>query len=125
MKPVRWLGSSKKDLDHFPDAVQDDVGFGLFDAQAGEMPRDAKPLHGYGGAGVLEIVARHDTDAYRTVYTVEFEEGDLRLHCFQKKSKRGGETPRQDKELIDQRFKQAKEEHEAWRKQQPENRKKK
>lgn len=123
LKPVVWLGSSKKDLADFPDGVEDDVGYNLFEAQAGRMPRDAKVLRGFHGAGVLEIVSNYDTDAFRVVYTVEFEEAIYVLHCFQKKSKRGSETPQQDKDMIERRLKVAREEHEKWLKQTSESKK--
>ncbi|MGV3613896.1 MAG: type II toxin-antitoxin system RelE/ParE family toxin [Fimbriimonas sp.] len=125
LKPIVWIGSSKADLADFPKEVEDDVGYSLFEAQQGKMPRDAKVLRGFGGASVLEIVSNFDTDTYRAVYTVEFEDAIYVLHCFQKKSKRGSETPQQDKSMIDRRLKSAREEHERWRRQQLESRKKK
>jgi phage-related protein len=119
LKPIVWLGSSKKDLRDFPEEVEDDIGYNLFEAQLGKMPRDAKVLRGFGGASVLEIVSNFDTDAFRAAYTVEFEEAIYVLHCFQKKSKQGSETPRRDKELIERRLSAANEEHEEWLKQPP------
>ena len=35
LKPVQWVGSSKSDLKRFPDAVQDRMGFAIYQAQAG------------------------------------------------------------------------------------------
>ena len=81
-------------------------------------------LRGFGGASVLEIVSNFDTDTFRAVYTVEFEEAIYVLHCFQKKSKRGNETPQQDKDMIERRLKAANEEHSRWLNQQPEKKKK-
>lgn len=79
---------------------------------------------GFGGASVLEIISNFDTDTFRAVYTVEFEEAIYVLHYFQKKSKRGNETPQQDKDMIERRLKAAGEEHSKWQKQ-PEKKKKK
>lgn len=124
LKAIVWLGSSKKDLGEFPEEVEDDVGYSLFEAQQGKMPQDAKAPQGFAGASVLEIISNFDTDAFRAVYTVEFEEAIYVLHCFQKKSKRGNETPQKDEDMIERRFKAAREEHQKWLKQQPERKKK-
>jgi phage-related protein len=70
MKPLEWIASSKRDLRAMPDSVQDNVGFALFQAQLGEKHDDAKPLKGFKGSGVLEIVDNFDGDTYRAVYTV-------------------------------------------------------
>jgi phage-related protein len=70
-KAVRWMASSKEDLSSFPDDVKRRVGLALFEAQMGRKAIYAKPLKGYGGASVLEVV---DGDTFRTVYTVQFAE---------------------------------------------------
>jgi phage-related protein len=106
-KPCEFVGSSKEDLSAMPDEVKDTVGFAIFMAQAGEMHESAKPLKGFGGAGVLEVVENFDGDTYRAVYTVKFSGVVYVLHAFQKKSKRGAATPRHDIELIKQRLKTA------------------
>jgi phage-related protein len=82
-RPLQWVGSSRADLKAFPDAVQDHVGFALYQAQAGLKHRDAKLLKGL-GSGVLEVVSRHDGDTYRAVYTVRFKAAVYVLHAFQK-----------------------------------------
>lgn len=74
-----------------------------------------KPLKGFGGAGVLEVVDDHDGDTYRAVYTVRFTGVVYVLHAFQKKSKSGIATPKHEIALIEQRLKRAKEDHEQWR----------
>ena len=76
-------------------------------AQMGDKHADAKPLQGFGGASVLEIVENHDGDTYRAVYTVRFRERIYVLHCFQKKSRKGRETPKHEINLIQQRLEQA------------------
>src|SRR5436190_9011048 len=93
-KPVRWVGSSKEDLRKFPQEVRRRVGGALWDAQRGLKAPFAKPLRGFGSAGVLEIVDVHHGDSYRAVYTVRFAEVVYVLHAFQKKSKRGIATPK-------------------------------
>lgn len=107
LKPVSWIASSYKDYRAFPDAVQDVMGYALFRAQQGAKHEDAKPLRGFGGAGVLEIVTDYDGDAFRAVYTVKFETVIYVLHAFQKKSKSGIKTPLEDIELIRRRLKVA------------------
>ncbi len=77
-------------------------------AQQGDKHPDAKPMHGFAGANVVEIVERFDGDAYRAVYTIRFRERIYVLHCFKKKSKKGSETPRHDINLIKERLEQAK-----------------
>ena len=106
LKPVEWVGSSRDDLKKFPDLVKDRVGFALYRAQLGFKHRDAKPLRGL-GSGVLEVVSRHDGDTYRAVYTVRFRLAVYVLHAFQKKSKRGAETPKPEIDLVKRRLKEA------------------
>ena len=110
-KPLTWVGSSKRDYIRFPDQVQDDMGYALFVAQMGERPRNAKPLKGFKGAGVLEIVEYYDGDTFRAVYTVRFAQRLYVLHAFQKKSKRGIETPKREIRLVEQRLRAADEDY--------------
>ena len=107
IKPLRWVGASKKDLLAMPDDVIDVFGFALHLAQAGKKHDQAKPLKGFGGAGVLEVVEDHLGDTYRAVYTVKIADAVYVLHCFQKKSKQGIETPKHDLDLIRERLKAA------------------
>jgi phage-related protein len=106
-KPLFWMGGSLDDLKSCPDEVQDAVGFALDWAQRGGKSPDAKPLQGFGGAGVLEIVDDYDGDTYRAVYTVRFAGAVYVLHVFQKKSRKGAATPKQDIELVRTRLKRA------------------
>jgi phage-related protein len=106
-KPCEFIGSAERDLSVMPDEVKYVIGFAIFMAQSGEKHQSAKPLKGFAGAGVLEVVENFDGDAYRAVYTVKFAGAVYVLHAFQKKSKRGGSTPRHDMELIKQRLKTA------------------
>lgn len=122
LKPVEWVGSSLEDLKEFPEEVQQVVGYALYLAQCGEKHSSAKPLKGFKGAGVLEVVEDFDRDTYRAVYTVKLAGVIYVLHAFQKKSKQGIATPKQDIELIDTRLKRAKEHYsENYKKQQKEN----
>ena len=111
LKPLDFIGSSREDLREFPDEVKQDIGYALFEAQKGQKSEAAKPLKGFGGAGVLELIERFDGDTYRAVYTVKFREVVYVLHCFQKKSKSGIKTPQQDIERMRRRLKTAEEDH--------------
>jgi phage-related protein len=105
--PIYWMGSSKKDLMALPLEVRKFFGHALDFAQRGEQHDAAKILKGFGGAGVLEIVKEDRTSSYRAVYAVKFEHAVFVLHCFNKKSKRGIETPKADMDLIRLRLKEA------------------
>jgi phage-related protein len=111
LKPLVWVRSSKDDLKKFPRTAQSNIGFALKVAQSGGKHPDAKPMKGFGGASVIEIVEDHDGDTYRAVYTVKFIEAIYVLHAFQKKSKSGVATARREIDLIEERFKRAKELH--------------
>ena len=113
-KPVEWVGSSKEDLSEFPRDVRTTFGFALHEAQLGRKHPNARPLKGFGGAGVLEIVTRSDGDAFRAVYTVKLVGRIYVLHAFQKKSKSGITTPKPDIDLIKARLKIAVTDHAEW-----------
>jgi phage-related protein len=106
-KPLVWVGSSKRDLKAFPRAVQRDLGQALEIAQFGRTPVQAKPLKGFKGAGVLELVEDHDGDTYRAVYTVKLKDRVYVLHAFQKKSKTGIKTPKPVIDLVRARLQAA------------------
>ena len=107
IKPVIWVGTSRKDLREFPTPVQDHMGYALYIAQLGGKHRDAKALTGFGGAGVVEVVSDYRGDTFRAVYTLRYAGAVYVLHAFQKKSKTGRDTPRRDMELIQQRLRLA------------------
>jgi phage-related protein len=106
-RPIVWVGSSRRDLRCFPQAVRRDIGQSLYAAQQGETDPSAKPLKGFGGGSVIEIVAQDRGGTWRAVYTVRFGEAIYVLHAFQKKSKRGIATPDKDMNLIRQRLAEA------------------
>lgn len=114
LRPVVWIGSSRSDLASFPEDVKDSIGYAIYIAQRGGKHADAKPLRGFGGAGVLEIVEDHAGNTYRAVYTVRLAGRIYVLHVFQKKSKAGIKTPKPEIELIKSRLKRAEEEHARW-----------
>ena len=107
MKRLLWLGSAKKDLKAMPDDVQDTFGYALHQAQVGKRHEQAKPLKGFGSAGVLEVVEDSGGGTFRAVYTVKFGEAVYVLHCFQKKSTHGIAKPKPDMDLIRDRLKAA------------------
>ena len=103
-KPVRWVGSSRRDLKGFPAPVRRHIGQAIYAAQCGEEYPSVKALKGFGGRSVLEIVAPSGTDTYRAIYTVRFENALYVLHAFQKKSKKGIATPKKEIDVIQQRL---------------------
>ncbi|MDR5727303.1 MAG: type II toxin-antitoxin system RelE/ParE family toxin [Terriglobia bacterium] len=115
MKPVEWIGSSYKDFIALPEAIQNMMGHALYLAQIGRVHRSAKPLKGFGGAGVVELVEDGQQGTHRAVYTVKFESAIYVLHAFQKKSKAGIKTPRGEIELVRRRLRIAQEDDLARR----------
>lgn len=111
-KPLKWVGSAKRDLDGMPEDVQDVFGHAIDLAQAGGKHPDAKALSGFGSAAVLEVVEDFRSDTFRA--TVKFAGWVYVLHCFQKKSKSGVKTPKEDLDLIKARLKAAAQDFEAW-----------
>lgn len=110
-KPVQWVGDSRNVLRRFPKSVREIVGQAIYWAQLGTKHVDAKPLKGFRGARVVEIVEHYDGNTYRAVYTVKFAGVVYVLHAFQKKSKKGIATPKKEIDLIKQRLKAAEEHH--------------
>jgi len=113
-RPIRWVGSSRDDLRSFPEAVRNRVGGALWEAQLGRKAFYAKPLKGFRGAGVLEVVDDFDGNAYRAVYTIRHAGVVYVLHAFQKKSTKGITTPRREMAVIEERLKRAREDYQQW-----------
>lgn len=107
LKPLKFVGSSKKDLSGFPDEAKQEFGHSLFVAQQGGRAVNAKTLQGFGGGSMIELVEEYDGDAYRCVYTTKIKDVIVVLHAFQKKSKRGIETPKHEVDLINMRLREA------------------
>lgn len=107
MKRLFWIGSSLDDLKQFPDEVQSEMGHGLYLAQIGDRHIHAKTLSGFGGAKVVELRENERSGTYRVVYTVEMEGVIFVLHAFQKKSKSGVSTPKQEIDLVKRRLRDA------------------
>lgn len=114
-KPLFWIGRSYEDLLACPDEIRRTFGFALGLAQQGGKFVDAKPLKGFGGAGVLEVVEDCQSDTFRCVYSVKFAGAVYVLHTFQKKSKTGSKTPRQEIDLVKERLKRAEEHYWQWK----------
>lgn len=110
-KPLLWVGTTLEDLKEFPDEVKQGMGYALHIAQLGQKHPDAKPLKGFGGAGVLEVVEDNDGNTYRAVYTVKLAGYVYALHAFQKKSRKGIKTSAADLEKVKVRLKIAEEDH--------------
>jgi phage-related protein len=107
-KEIQWIGDAKEKLQSFPNQVRKDLGHALYLVQTGQTPPSSKPMRGI-ESGVFEIVGDYDTNTYRAVYTVKIGRSLYVLHAFQKKSKRGIATPKQEIDLIKRRLRRAKE----------------
>ncbi len=110
-KPVRWTGTSLRDLRSLPREARIDIGYALFTAQEGKTDPSVKALKGFGGASVLEIVSSRQGSAWRGVYTVRFRGAIYVLHVFQKKSTKGIATPPREIELIKRRLAEAEQDY--------------
>ena len=107
LKPVIWIGTSRRDLSEMPEKVQADFGYAPYVAQQGDQHRNAKPLTGFGGGGVVEIVSDYRGDTFRCIYTVRLAGSVYVLHAFQNKSKKGNATPKVEIELLKVRLRDA------------------
>jgi phage-related protein len=105
---ISWVKAALKDFRKFPEIVQDQTMFALRAAASGEKADTAKPMKGF-GSGVSEIALRYRSDAFRTVYAVQLDDDLWVLYAFQKKSKAGVKTPRQETDLIRTRVARARE----------------
>jgi phage-related protein len=103
-KPIYWLRDAKRQLKGFPDEVQSEVGFALYQAQVGERHPASKPMK---GLNAVEIVSDFDGNTFRGVYTTKFKNTIFVLHCFQKKAKNGIATPGSELDLIRKRLRDA------------------
>lgn len=110
-RSIFWVGSSLKNLMNMPQDVQDTFNFGLIQATKGLKHMNAKPLKGFRGNSILEIVEDHRSGTYRAVYTIRFKKAVYVLHVFQKKSKRKIATPKEEMDLIEERLKRASREY--------------
>ena len=106
-KPLIWIASSYKDLMELPNEIKLGFGYALSLAQSGLRHPSTKILRGFGGSGVIEVIETDEGGTYRAIYTVKFEQVVFVLHCFQKKSKKGIATPKEDMDLVNARLKMA------------------
>lgn len=100
VRPLVWLGATRKAVRSFPSPVRREIGVALYAAQRGEIDPSARPMKGFGGSSVVEIVSDFRGDTWGAVYTVRFADVVCVLHAFQKKSRRGIATPKQELDLI-------------------------
>ncbi len=106
-KQLVWIGSSYDDLVSFPPDVVHAIGYALFRAELGETHEHAKVFSGMGNAKIWEIRENDRSGTYRVVYTIEMQNFVFILHAFQKKSKSGISTPKQELELLNKRLSEA------------------
>jgi phage-related protein len=114
MRPILWIGSSKKNLKEMPIEVQKEIGHSLREIQKGRDPGNAKPLK-HLHEPISEVVVDDREGTFRAVYTAEFKDAIAVLHVFHKKSKSGIATPKKEIDLILQRFMQARVDYHEWK----------
>jgi phage-related protein len=107
-RPISWLKGARKDFEDFPQGAQIEMARALTILAEGRMPDIAKPLTGL-GSGVMELALKHRGDAFRVVYALQIDDDIWVVHAFQKKSKTGIKTPKQEIDLIRERLKRLKE----------------
>ena len=104
-RPISWIKGARKDFEDFPQGAQLDMARALTVLAEGRMPDIAKPLTGF-GSGVMELALKHRGDAFRVVYALQIGDDIWVIHAFQKKSKTGIKTPKQELDLIHERLKE-------------------
>lgn len=107
-RPISWLKGARRDFEDFPQGAQIEMGRALTILAEGQMPDIAKPLTGF-GSGVMELALKHRGDAFRVVYALQLGDAIWVVDAFQKKSKSGIKTPRQDINRIHERLKRLRE----------------
>jgi phage-related protein len=107
-RPISWLKGARRDFEDFPQGAQIAMARALTILAEGRMPEMAKPLTGF-GFGVMELALRHRGDAFRVVYALQIDDDIWVVHAFQKKSKTGITTPKQEIDLVHERLKRLKE----------------
>ncbi len=107
-RPISWIKGALRDYQKFPKGTQTEIRRVLTVAAEGTKADNVKPMKGL-GSGVFEIALKYRTDAYRVVYALQIGEAIWVVHAFQKKSKTGIKTPKQDIDLIKKRIKDLKE----------------
>ena len=107
-KPVSWIKAALKSFQEFPEGAKGIFLGALTIAAEGGKADIAKPLHGF-GAGVLEVALAYRGDAFRVVYAVQLADEVWVIHAFQKKSKQGIKTPKNEIDLVRDRLKRLKE----------------
>jgi phage-related protein len=113
-KEVIWVGSCRADLAAFPQGARRVLGFAHHVAQLGGRHADARPLRGFGGGGVLEVIEDYDRRTFRLMYTVRLGDRVYALHAFKKKSTRGVQTPKHEMDVVRRRLREAEEIHRRW-----------
>ena len=108
LRKISWLKGTLKDFGKFPAGVKDEATDALTQIAEGGTPDIAKPLTGL-GSSVWELAIKERGDAFRIVYALQLDEDIWVVHAYQKKSKSGIATPKQQIELVRERIKRLKE----------------
>ncbi len=89
IKPIIWLGNSKRNAEKFPFEIRQLIAKQLDRIQIKKMPNDWKPMSSI-GSGVIEIRI-HYSGEFRVIYVSKFTDAIYILSAFQKKTEK---TPR-------------------------------
>lgn len=107
-RPISWLKAARREFEELPVDAQEICLAALTIAAEGGKADIAKPMKGM-GSGIFEIALRFRGDAFRVMYAVQIDDDLWVIHAFQKKSKTGIKTPKQEVDLLKERLKRLKE----------------
>jgi phage-related protein len=111
-KQIIFWADSRDRLRSFPEEARMDLGHGLHLVEQGKEPPHFDHLPEL-GSGVMEVKVDHDKETYRAFYVAKFAEAIYVLDAIHKKSKKGKELPKPDKERIQKRYKEVVEHRKA------------
>lgn len=107
-RPISWIKAAQKDFEDFPDEARLRVLHALTIAAEGGKADIAKPFKGF-GSGVFEVAFAYRGNAYRVIYAVQLGADIWVIHAFEKKSRTGIKTPREDIEVVRVRLRRLRE----------------
>jgi phage-related protein len=102
MKPLWFLGNSRKAMREFPAEARREAGYQLDRVQRGLEADDVKPISRI-GQGVEEMRIWDETGTYRVIFTARLAEAVYVIHAFQKKTQTISQA---DIDLARERFQQ-------------------
>jgi phage-related protein len=107
-RAISWVRAALKEFARFPEGARLAIETALTIAAEGGVADIAKPMKGL-GSGVYEVALAHRGNAYRAVYAVQIDDDLWVVHAFQKKSRSGIKTPKEEIDLVRQRLRRLQE----------------